>query len=146
VTPTATPEPPGCTPGFWQGGTGLPLWNQTPQDPQWVAAHFVNAQPYRTGTLFNSFFTTYGPLNGKSMLYLVGQAGGSSPAVKAARDVVAAYLNASRFGDPAQVTNSYPVSRADVAQLWTDAVNGCITFEYVHEILGPLNEGSCPTP
>jgi hypothetical protein len=80
------------------------------------------------------------------MLYIVGSGGGSTPAVKAARDVVAAYLNASRFGDPGQATDPYPVSRANVARLWTYAVDGCVTFAEVHAILGPLNEGSCPTP
>ena len=63
----------------------------------------------------------------------------SFKSIKAARDVIAAYLNAScgllGFG----------MAPADVADLWNDAVAGTRTFESVHDLLGPLNDvGICP--
>jgi hypothetical protein len=141
VTPTPTPQSLGCTPGFWQGGAGIQLWNDPPQDPQWVAAHFVYDQPYQTVTQFNSFFTPYTPFGTKRMIDFVGSGGGGNDATKAARDVVAGYLNASRFGD------LYPYSRDDIEDMWADAVANPIGpngFKQLHTILGPANELGCP--
>jgi hypothetical protein len=118
------------------------------QDPQWTAAHFVNDQPYRTTDLFNSFFAMEPSLSGKSMLSLVSNGGGGSPATKAARDIVAAYLNASRFGDPGQGAGTFPYSRVEIATMWSNAVNhvGGVTFASIHNALAGVNQGNCPTP
>jgi hypothetical protein len=56
-------------------------------------------------------------LNNLSMLDLVGTGGGPNCPQKAARDVVAAYLNAS-FGI------QYPLTTAQIAGAWTTAVAG----------------------
>jgi hypothetical protein len=111
------------------------LWNQT-NDPDWTAHGGVGTNPYRTTTLFNSFFAPVNSLAGKTMLDLVGTGGGSSPPRKAARDVVAAYLNAS-FG------LDYPYTPAQISALWTDAV-AHNTFSALHDLLAPLNQVGCP--
>lgn len=118
------------------------------QDPQWTAAHFVNGQPYQTTTVFNTFFAAEPSLNGKTMLSLVSTGGGGSPATKAARDIVAAYLNASRFGDPGQGPGAFAYSRAQIAAMWFNAVNhvGGWTFASIHNALASVNQGNCPTP
>ena len=105
--------PAGCTPGFWQGGNGGKLWN-TAGDPQWTGN---GAQPYTQATLFNSFFTPHAALDGLTMINLVGTGGGPIPARKAARDLVAAYLNTTYWG-------GYPWSQAELAAMWTAAVAG----------------------
>jgi hypothetical protein len=99
-------------------------------------------QPYQTITLFNSFFTPYQTLSNKTMLDLVSTGGGGSAATKAARDVVAAYLNAARFGSG---VGGYPFSETQIASMWTDAVqNG--TFQNLHNVLAPDNQLGCPAP
>lgn len=105
--------PAGCTPGFWQGGNGGKLWN-TANDPQWKGN---GVQPFTQATLFNSFFTSHPALNGLTMIDLVGTGGGPIPARKAARDLVAAYLNTTYWG-------GYPWSQAELAAKWTAAVAG----------------------
>jgi hypothetical protein len=111
------------------------LWN-TANDPDWTAHGGVGTKPFTTNTLCNSFFTPVNSLAGKTMLDLVGQGGGSSPPRKAARDVVAAYLNAS-FG------LDYPYSPAQISALWTNAVANN-TFDALHNLLAPLNQINCP--
>jgi hypothetical protein len=69
------------------------------------------------------------------MLDLVGTGGGSSPARKAARDVVAAYLNSS-FG------LTFPYTPVQVSALWTDAVQHN-TFDALHNLLAPINQVNC---
>jgi hypothetical protein len=106
-----------------------------PGDPDWDG---VLAQPYHAGAVFNQFFTPYQPFNNATMLDMVRR-GGGSPAARAARDVVAAYLNSARFGA------AFPYSGAQIAAMWADAVsNG--TFQELHTLLGPINEGLCPAP
>jgi uncharacterized repeat protein (TIGR01451 family) len=102
----------GCTPGFWQGGAGALLWDGI-DDPAWV--------PFTHDTLFNTFFSdvTDDRLNDLTMFDIVGTGGGSDWARKAARDMVAAYLNESAF--PA----GYPAaSLAALEAMWYDAVAG----------------------
>ena len=48
----------GCTPGFWQGGSGRVLWDQV-NDPDWVARGGDGFNPFIHTTLFNSFFTPH---------------------------------------------------------------------------------------
>jgi hypothetical protein len=137
---------PGCTPGFWQGGAGLQLWDQPPIDPQWPNDA---TQPYYTQTLFNAFFNN-GPVDptlaGYTMYQLVSSGGGSTWAVKAARDMVAAYLNESAF--PA----TYPAtSLADLAAMWYTAVaGGDAGYQAFHDTVSAWNSptppGFCPLP
>lgn len=101
-----------CTPGFWQGGKGSKLWN-TVNDPQWKGAL---SQPFYAGTLFNSFFTPHPNMNGETMLATIKNGGTSDPVNKAARSLVAAYLNSSYAG--------YPYSQAQLKALWTAALAG----------------------
>jgi hypothetical protein len=105
-------------------------------DPDWPAHGGAGFNPYKHSDLFSSVFTDYPQVGNKTMLELVGTGGGSSPARKAARDVVAAYLNAS-FG------LDYPYSPAEVAALWTDAVAND-SFDALHLLLAPLNQVGCP--
>jgi uncharacterized repeat protein (TIGR01451 family) len=134
----------GCTPGFWQGGVGIKLWNTSP-DAQWTAAGGVGNPPFIQTTLFNNFFTPHAFLNGRTMLDLVGTGGGPNPVRKAARMLVAAYLNTS-FG------LSYPFSTAQLSAAWTAAVNdgSPAAFQALHLLLGAANELGCnignPTP
>jgi uncharacterized repeat protein (TIGR01451 family) len=109
----------GCTPGFWQGGNGIKLWNTSP-DPQWTAAKTPTGSanpPFIQTTLFNSFFTPHASLAGKTMLDIVGTGGGPNPAQKAARSLIAAYLNSS-------IGLNYPYTPAQLTALWNAANDG----------------------
>jgi hypothetical protein len=105
-------------------------------DPDWVAAGGDGTNPFYHGTLFNDYFTPVNSLNGLTMYDMVGTGGGNSPARKAARDVVAAYLNAS-FG------LDFPYSPLEIANLWVDAVDSN-SFSALHDLLAPLNQRLCP--
>jgi hypothetical protein len=109
----------GCTPGFWQGGSaggqagGQWLWNEV-DDPDWIASGGIPYNPYIHTTGFCSFF---GCTDGSDMWYYL------NPEMwtvnddfhKAARDLVAAYLNAS-WG------MNYAYSTAELSEMWADAV------------------------
>jgi hypothetical protein len=128
----------GCTPGFWQGGDGSKLWN-TANDPDWTAAGGMGNNPYIHTTLFNSFFNPVSSLNGLKMIDLVGTGGGSSPARRAARMVVAAYLNAS-FGI------NYQYTTLEIVAMWNAAAtaNTAAAYGDVQSKLGTANEAGCP--
>jgi len=135
----------GCTPGFWQGGAGAELWNE-PNDPQWV---YNGTNPFIHTTLFNDFFNN-GPvdprLNGLTMMDLVGSGGTSDSARRAARDMVAAYLNESAF--PADFPAS---SLADLEAMWYAAVaGGDSALDAFHNLVAGWNNpeppGFCPLP
>jgi hypothetical protein len=134
----------GCTPGFWQGGAGGELWND-PDDPDWV---YVDPQPFYQGTYFNDFFNDETPdprLNGYTMLDLVSSGGTSDWAVKAARDMVAAYLNESAFPD------GYPAVSLDALKtMWYAAVaGGDAGLQAFHNTVSSWNSpspGYCPLP
>jgi hypothetical protein len=107
-----------CTPGFWQGGNGSKLWNR-PGDQQWDG---ILAQPFNHDTLFNDFFSTITDprLDGQTMLQIVSNDGGiANSAEKAARNMVAAYLNESAFPGTFPAT-----SLADLETKWYNAVVG----------------------
>lgn len=110
----------GCTPGFWgnnssgsQGG-GVAWWNAA-NDSQWTANGGNGTNPFSTGTSFNSFFTPASELNGMTMWDVVNGGGGSNAARACARQLVAAYLNAS-FG-------AYGYTTTALRNLWTAATN-----------------------
>jgi hypothetical protein len=133
----------GCTPGFWQGGNdfgtagGKWLWNTMP-DPQWGASGGANTNPYIWSTPFNSFFTPYAGLNGFDMMSLVGTGGGSDDYQKAARDLVAAYLN-STWG------MAYAYTPGELETRWANAVASG-DFMSLHLLLDAANNapGGCP--
>jgi len=109
----------GCTPGFWAnngGGGGVSWWNGT-NDAQWSANGGQGANPFSHGTSFNSFFTPNSSLAGSSMWDIASGGGGSDPAQACARQLVAAYLNAS-FG------GGYPYTTNQLRTMWTTATGG----------------------
>jgi hypothetical protein len=135
----------GCTPGFWQGGAGIQLWDQPPTDPQWPND---DTQPFYTQTLFNAYFNviTDPRLAGLSMLDLVGSGGTSNSARRAARDMVAAYLNESAFPAdfPADSLNA-------LLTMWYNAVaGGDSALDAFHVLVSgwnnPAPPGYCPLP
>lgn len=138
VTLTAPCE--GCTPGFWQGGSGSQLWD-VPNDPDWTAAGGAGTNPYIHTTLFNAFFAPVAELDGLTMFDLVSTGGGELDARKAARDSVAACLNAE-FGI------AFPYTSCDqIKALWAGAVASG-DFAALHTALAAANDppppGFCP--
>ncbi len=132
----------GCTPGFWQGGSDLGtaggkwLWNEV-NDPQWVASGGSGWNPYIWTTLFNGYFAPYAGLNGVNMMALVGSGGGQDDFQKAARDLVAAYLNSS-WG------MSYLYTTAQLKTMWTNAVSSG-DFMSLHLLLDAANNAAADT-
>jgi hypothetical protein len=134
----------GCTPGFWQGGAGAQLWDEL-DDPQWL---YNGTNPFVHTTPFNDFFdlATDPRLDGYTMYELVNGGGGPDPALKAARDMVAAYLNVSAF--PEAYSTS---STADLADMWYAAVvGGDAALSAFHTQVDGWNNGGlggfCPLP
>ncbi len=138
----------GCTPGFWQGGNGIGsaggkwLWNQ-PNDPDWLLSGGAGWNPFVWTTRFNDFFTPYEGLQDFDMLALVDKGGGSDDYQKAARDLVAATLNAA-WG------MNYPYTTDQLAAMWAAAVASG-DFHGLHIELDTANNayqnggnGTCP--
>ena len=141
VTGTIHVAPPGqgCTPGFWQGGLGVTLWN-TASDPDWAAHGGVGTNPFVTTDVFTSFFTATGDssVDSMTMLAIVGTGGTSNWAQKAARDLIAAYLNAS-FG------MQYPYTTSTILSDWSTAVAGGTSgFQAFHAKYSAANALLCP--
>jgi hypothetical protein len=142
----------GCTPGFWQGGAGAQLWD-VPMDNDWFTAGYATPyNPYAHDKLFNDFFNvvTHPDLSNYTMYDLVSSGGGSNAAVKAARDMVAAYLNESAF----PVT--FPADSLDALKaMWYDAVTASLggddsLLDAFHTQVNGWNSpeppGFCPLP
>jgi hypothetical protein len=150
----------GCTPGFWQGGPDKPdakaggalLWDGDDMmpwgdqqdapphvDAQWPASGGANppGNPYIHVTLFNSFFQPYGSLSSFDMFTLVSNGGGPNDYQKAARDLVAAYLNAS-WG------MNYPYTTAQLKSMWASAVASG-DFMSLHNTLDAANNSGADT-
>jgi hypothetical protein len=142
----------GCTPGFWQGGPDKPdakaggalLWDGlgvppgegpgTPPpfvDPQWIASGGMNGNPYIHGTDFNTFFGGGAP-GSYTMFELVNTGGGSENWRKAARSLVAAYLNAS-WG------MNYPYTTTELESMWLAAVGDDAALLDLHTELDAAN-------
>jgi hypothetical protein len=145
----------GCTPGFWQGGPDKPdakaggalLWDgidfvpplDNPAfppphvDQQWIDSGGATppGNPYIHGTNFDGFFggSYAGSLN---MFELVDTGGGSENWRKAARSLVAAYLNAS-WG------MFYPYTTAELEAMWTAAVGDDAALLQLHTDLDYAN-------
>jgi flagellar hook capping protein FlgD len=140
-TGTATEScPNGCTPGFWCGGVGSKMWN-TDNDPQWPgpSASCGGHNPFKQSDLFTSFFASAPTVVGKTMSDLLCTGGGSDPAQKAARDVIAACLNGcSGIG--------YPYTCDQIKTLWQGALDGTgqYNLDQLHVLLAAANQGGCP--
>jgi len=144
----------GCTPGFWQGGAGSIQWDGD-NDPDWTGE---GTNPFTHNTLFNDFFDDAGDVNsngltdvdprldGLTMFDLVSTGGGSSSAEKAARDMVAAYLNETAF------PSTFPAdSLLALEIMWYDAVaGGDAGLDAFHVTVSAWNDpeepGFCPLP
>ncbi|MFX0197017.1 MAG: hypothetical protein ACFFCW_12895, partial [Candidatus Hodarchaeota archaeon] len=138
----------GCTPGFWQGGNGSRLWNVSMDEDWFNGGYATPYNPYYHNTLFNDFFNvvTDSRLDGFTMFDLVSSGGGPDPAQKAARDMVAAYLNESAFPDDYSAD-----SLAALLTMWYNAVAGGDTaLDAFHNTVAGWNApeppGFCPLP
>lgn len=114
-----SPVPPsGLTPGFWgnsgsAGAAGNDWWD-TVNDPQWPVG---GTNPFTHDTLFNDFFEDHAALAGMTMWQVVNSGGGSVAALKAGRQLVAAYLNAT-------LNSTYPFTQAGLQSMWSNALAG----------------------
>lgn len=136
----------GCTPGFWQGGAGSQLWDEN-NDPDWT---YGGVNPFIHTTLFNDFFSlhTDDRLDGQTMFQIVSNDGGSgNSAERAARDLVAAYLNESSF------PSTFPAdSLSALVDMWYEAVQGGDeALDAFHTTVAAWNDpssigGYCPLP
>ncbi|MEN8115042.1 MAG: hypothetical protein ABFS21_11720, partial [Actinomycetota bacterium] len=134
------PPDEGCTPGFWQGGTGEPLWDGV-ADPlaadvtlalsTQVVYPLPVADVFYTDAEYNDIF---GGTDTRTLLEIVGTGGGSDFENKAKRDMIAALLNS--VDDEV----NYPYS---VNQIVHDFfVIG--DYEAFHTKYGAANELGCP--
>jgi len=140
----------GCTPGFWQGGPDKPdakaggalLWDGVdfvpPLDNPVLAPPHVDAQwsgnggnPYIHETDFNWFFGGGAPAS-YTMFELVDTGGGSESWRKAARSLVAAYLNAS-WG------LAYAYTTTELRDMWDEAVGDDAALLALHTALDAAN-------
>ncbi len=128
-----------CTPGFWQGGNGALLWDQGPPDPDWTASAAEGDNPFIHTTSFNGFFSdvTEGQLAGYDMITLVSnQADPKNSATRAARDMVAAYLNGSA------APSSFGITLEDLLTFWYATVSdgSDAAYDLFHQTIGPINQ------
>ena len=129
--------PEGCTPGFWCGGVGSTMWN-TASDPEWTALGGQGTNPYTLSTRFESVFAPSAAIaDAKTMSDLLCNGAGPAPAEKAARAVIAAYLNAS-YG------LAFPNTAAQVAAKWAAAVGSNSALNALAVELNAANQVNCP--
>jgi hypothetical protein len=153
----------GCTPGFWQGGPDKPdaraggalLWDGDDEMPwgdqadppphvdlQWTLSGGMDGNPYIHITDFNTFFGGGAP-DAFTMFELVDTGGGSDNWRKAARSLVAAYLNAS-WG------MNYAYTTDELMAMWAAAAGDDAALLALHTLLDAANnhfdnpEGECP--
>jgi hypothetical protein len=120
-----------CTPGYWQGGSGSQRWNVA-NDPDWggfyaqpythATAFFGRTNPYTSPFARNRIPTTDIP-NSMTMFDVISTGGTSNSAQRAARSVIAAYLNASSKREGVGVAGAYPLTRAQIVSAWNAAAN-----------------------
>jgi len=147
----------GCTPGFWQGGNGTTtggsiLWDEyglasfAISDPDWWASTSgSSANPFNHDDDFCSYFDCNAGDGGEVMWYYVNPdlwPNASDDFDKAARSLVAAYLNAS-YGI------NYAYTTGELQAMW-DAALLSGDYAYVHTTLDLANnhfgnpDGECP--
>jgi hypothetical protein len=136
VAPPPPPGGEGCTPGGWAGGNGAFRWDEWP-DGDWNPP---DGNPFYHDTQFNEFFAPWGSLDGLTMYDLVSRGGGKDDARKAARSLVAAYLNATHD------SVDYPLTTTELINAWNDAVAGNAAFIDLHTNLDTLNNLGCELP
>jgi hypothetical protein len=102
---------------FWMGKSGEDAddWWSESNDAGWGQHGGRGTNPFQHATQFSPFFTAHGQLQNMTMWAVLDGSGGSS-ARKAARELVAAYLNAS-------FDRRYPFTQATLKAMWTTAVN-----------------------
>lgn len=136
----AVPPPPpgsqGCGAGTWQGGNGAFRWDELP-DGDWNPS---GENPFYHDTYFNDFFAPMDSLAGLTMWDLVSTGGKNDDVRKAARSMVAAYLNAAH-ADVDYRWNEYRLQMA-----WLTAVYGGLEFGDLHERLERFNSFGCVLP
>ena len=125
----------GCTPGFWQGGNGINLWDEKTD----TLAVAVTAALEGEGMVLSDVFYTeavfsdiFGGSDNRTLLEIVGIGGGPDFENKAKRDMIAALLNA------VDGEVSYPYT---VAQILADFNSG--DFEAFHAKYAAANELGC---
>jgi len=128
-----------CTPGFWQGGNGALLWDDGPPDADWTASAAEGDNPFIHTTLFNDYFNlvTDSQLAGYDMITLVSnQANPKNSATRAARDMVAAYLNGSA------APSSFGITLGDLLTFWYATVTdgSDAAYDNFHTTIAPLNQ------
>jgi hypothetical protein len=128
-----------CTPGFWQGGNGIKLWD-SPTDQLAIdlglslqAAGYGNGEPFYTGENVATFFGPSG-LDGTTLLGVVGTGGTNNWERKAMRDLIAALLNAE------DNEINYPSTVGEVMDDWAAAVAaGVPGYKAFHSFYGAQN-------
>ncbi|HLG00806.1 MAG TPA: prealbumin-like fold domain-containing protein, partial [Acidimicrobiia bacterium] len=135
-----TPPLEGCTPGFWQGGTGANMWNED-NDPQWPN-NPATTNPFIHTTPFDPFFQGLTGVNSTlsdtiTMFDLVSTGGGPTLVQKTARMLVAAYLN-SLAGI------NFGITPAQLQAGWAAFVSGGETDATFFNTLSAANNRDCP--
>jgi hypothetical protein len=124
----------GCTPGFWQGGGdavevgGKYYWNEL-TDPDWAGE---NSQPFYWYTPFCSKFgcgSYSDPIGDGDMWYFINSEMhvAQDDFHKAARSLVAAYLNAS-WG------MNYPYDTVALENMWSTAITAYPNTDALHAL------------
>jgi hypothetical protein len=101
---------------FWLGrATGsADEWWSAANDGRWVQNGGQNSNPFQHSTSFSPFFTEHGDVRNLTMWAVLDGTGGSS-ARSAARELIAAYLNAT-------FDHRYSFTPATLKVMWTTAV------------------------
>jgi hypothetical protein len=106
-----------CTPGFWQGGKGIQLWDSAGDQlaidlgASLGALGYGTGDPFWTDALVGDFFAPSG-FDGEMLIDIVGSGGTNDPERKAMRDLIAALLNAE------DDEINYPDDVDDVMTAW----------------------------
>jgi hypothetical protein len=129
-----------CTPGFWQGGNGIQLWDEI-TDPLAIdlgatlgGLGYGTGDPFWTEATVGEFFGPSG-LDSEKLIDVVGTGGTNDHERKAMRDLIAALLNA---GDD---EINYPDTVAEIMTAWDAAVAaGTSGYKAFHAFYGAQNE------
>jgi hypothetical protein len=100
-----------CGPDFWSNA-GDDLWDERDSE-HWNEHGGKDANPFTHDTTFNSYFARLPELDGMTMLE-IANGPGNTPGKRAARELIAAYLNSS-FGP------GYPYAAWLLRTMWSTA-------------------------